>query len=244
MKLCVAAFVLSTTTIVVNSITSPSDSTTAPYSADPSGLHSFAKYPGRHLGDNEKCGKLTCTTGTGFIDCIDGYVDPPTNSITCQQACTNAGGSCCTGSGSGDACVGFTGRICPDGSCGGSSACQDATTCIGCVVNSCLNNQACYRANVGSAENSCQVAISCQIQNGQTPGSVASISDSCNAQAACQNVGGSIGKIESSCNFQFSCQDMAKDGGDINKVKNRKLLYRFRIRRCLRWLYGPNLPRW
>ena len=221
MKLRIAAFVL-TVSHFVNSI---SASVAVAHSAEPDGHFSVAgtnangEYLGRNLKDDgEKCGKLTCTAGTGFIDCVNGYVDHPTNSKTCQQACTDAGGSCCSGSGGGDACVGFSGRICPDGSCGGSAACQSAT--IGCVVNSCFDNQACYRTNIGSALNSCGFALSCQIQNGQTPGSIASISDGCNARAACQNVGGSIGKIESSCNFEFSCQEMAKDGGDINKVRS------------------------
>ena len=201
----IAAFVL-TVSHIVNSISaSASSSVAVAHSAVPDGHYSVA-YLGRNLkDDSKKCGKLTCTAGTGFIDCVNGFVDPPTNSKTCQQACTDAGGSCCSGSGNGDACVGF------------STACQSAT--IGCVVNSCFDNQACYRANIGSTLNSCGFALSCQIQNGQTPGSVASISDGCNARAACQNVGGSIGKIESSCNFEFSCQEMAKDGGDINKVR-------------------------
>lgn len=218
MMLRIAAFVL-TVSHIVNSISaSASSSVAVAHSAVPDGHYSVA-YLGRNLkDDSKKCGKLTCTAGTGFIDCVNGYVDHPTNSKTCQQACTDAGGSCCSGSGGGDACVGFSGRICPDGSCGGSAACQSAT--IGCVVNSCFDNQACYRANIGSALNSCGFPLSCQIQNSQTPGSIASISDGCNARASCQNVGGSIGKIESSCNFDFSCQEMAKDGGDINKVRS------------------------
>lgn len=93
----------------------------------------------------------------GYVDCVNGFVRGD-STTTCETAC---GGSCCVGQ---EACRQFTGKVCRDGSCGGSNACVRAT--IPWVVNSCTSNSAsggsaCFQAgaektNIGAMVNSCQ----------------------------------------------------------------------------------------
>jgi len=63
-----------------------------------------------------------------------------------------------------DACVGFTGKVCKDGSCNGYKACENAN--ISSVVNSCVGRSACVKA-------------------GYLGGSIGNIVDSCKYEAAC-----------------------------------------------------------
>ena len=104
----------------------------------------------------------------GYVDCVDGYVAGTSESELCSDRC---GGLCCTG---GNACYGFTGMVCMDGSCSGySGSCYAAN--IGHVVKSCGGfKKSCNGANIGYAINSCWQDFSCY---GATLGTVL---DSCN----------------------------------------------------------------
>ena len=72
------------------------------------------------------------------FECVGGIVSGDTK--TCHDECA---GGCCTFDDGGslfDACDGFTGKVCRDGSCNGEQACDGAT--IKSVVNSCRGKNA------------------------------------------------------------------------------------------------------
>ncbi len=121
---------------------------------------------------------------------------------SCQTECN---GKCCSGT---DACTGFTGKICKDGSCNLDKACYFAS--IPLVVNSCKGEYSCYYADrVGNIVNSCNGNSSCYHFGWYSPGNeTRHIRDSCNGFEACDSVAyyGSIGNITSSCNATHACR--------------------------------------
>ena len=102
----------------------------------------------------------TCTAG--FVDCKDGFLASDSKK-SCKDAC-GKNKKCCVDDGGDDACVGFTGKVCKDGSCNGYKACENAN--ISSVVNSCVGRSACVKA-------------------GYLGGSIGNIVDSCKYEAAC-----------------------------------------------------------
>ena len=152
----------------------------------------------------------------GSVDCDKGFVlgDPTTS---CETACA---GACCVGT---DACTGFTGKVCKDGSCDGIKACQDST--IPWVVNSCKGSRyACFLlGNVGNIVNSCQGTYACNAMGRDQnsiycpfgPGTVGEIRDSCIGNHACSWMsynGGTVGHVINSCRAKKACQYVANKG--------------------------------
>jgi len=154
-----------------------------------------------------------CANGVDPIKCVDGKKEGTETS--CKDACAATGGSCCTYAYDGyygglvaDACSGFNGSVCPDGSCYGSSACQDAN--IGLVVNGCTGYYACAKA-------------------GFMGGYIGMIIDSCkNGAYTCYAAGydsGTIGQIVSSCagtpdvSADYACAYAARSGSTISGMK-------------------------
>ena len=156
----------------------------------------------------------------GYVDCVNGFVRGD-STTTCETAC---GGSCCVGQ---EACRQFTGKVCRDGSCGGSNACVRAT--IPWVVNSCTSNSAsggsaCFQAgaektNIGAMVNSCQGWSACFTLGGGNVGGcrtcigkVGEIRNSCLGDLACKRLsyaGGQVGNIMSSCKGVQACENVA-----------------------------------
>ena len=96
---------------------------------------------------------LTATCDAGFVTCCRGFEGEcdadgnPTSDTTCMDVCSNGAGGydCCrndSGTGDVNACTGFTGKVCRDGSCS-------------------LGDKACNLANVGEIINGCQGKMSC-----------------------------------------------------------------------------------
>ncbi len=140
------------------------------------------------------------STCAEFVTCDSGLLSDGSG-ITCFAACN---GDCCTytdGSGiSTDACYGFTGKVCKDGSCSGILACAYAT--IPSVVKSCEGKYACQGAGIYG-------------------GSIIKIADSCHGDIACRYVGagyGSIGSITGSCIGYFACHGMASEYGKVGNL--------------------------
>ena len=165
-----------------------------------------------------------CSTGVDFVDCTGGYLVGDT-SVSCATAC---GGNCCVDT---QACFMFTGKVCKDGSCGGSFACAYAK--IPLVVNSCKNSSyQCYMAGSGAhgssiagMKNSCNGASSCQylgMGNAAGAGKVGYVIDSCNGFVGCSNAGytGTIGLLKNSCNGDYACVDLARNGGKSGNVRD------------------------
>ncbi|EJK48852.1 hypothetical protein THAOC_32317 [Thalassiosira oceanica] len=144
----------------------------------------------------------------GFINCVNGYVEGSKPPVSCKDECQSTGTPLCCIGGNGEppydnsyyyACTGFTGMICPDGSCNGTSACAYST--IPEVVDSCVGYDSCYVAgyakegaatSVGSMNGSCKGRRSC-----------AGLAYATNATS------NTIGNITNSCLGEFSCIDIA-----------------------------------
>ncbi len=150
----------------------------------------------------------TATCSAGIVNCNKGkVVGNPTTS--CYDECGGAGGACCQGT---DACTGFTGKVCKDGSCDGTDACKNAF--ILSVVNGCKGDRACDRA-------------------GYDGGLISSIVNSCFGYRTCQMVaenGGRVGDIIGSCDYDpadpdaefyygFACHYLGRNGGRVGDVK-------------------------
>lgn len=162
-----------------------------------------------------------CPVENGMVTCVNGYVevDGQVTDTTCDVAC---GEKCCVGEYTNEdgeiynACDGFSGKICLDGtSCIGSNACRFAN--IESVVYSCHGYEACYWvAGEGSlpvkkVHNSCLGNETCS-GAADYGGSISKIVDSCVGSYACfyaangytydddaDDMGGSIDEIVGSC---------------------------------------------
>ncbi len=86
-----------------------------------------------------------CTAG--YVNCLYGKVRIRSYTRPCAYACE---GKCCVGY---DACDGFTGKVCKDGSCNGKAACSKAD--IPFVIDSCKGDNACLGARLASSLNGC-----------------------------------------------------------------------------------------
>ncbi len=140
------------------------------------------------------------STCAEFVECEGGNLADGSGT-TCFGACDN-GNDCCDGGGGIDACGGFTGKVCKDGSCSGYQACTGAK--IPTVVNSCKGTNACRSA-------------------GFYGGAIIEIIDSCYGSEACRYVGalfGSIGSITGSCIYDFACHGMATEYGKVGNLLN------------------------
>ena len=130
----------------------------------------------------------------GYVNCVGGYLADSDRSITCVDACMDAGGTnplCCDGDTA--PCDGTTGKICKDGSCNGNFACNYAV--FEAVVNGCKGESACdnmgYYAAHGAGEiiNSCDGYKSCYKAGYGDGGGMRGLENSCNANQACQQLG-------------------------------------------------------
>jgi len=153
-----------------------------------------------------------------YVTCVNGHVkgDPD---VTCFEACDN-GANCCSGI---DACKGFSGRVCKDGSCNGLMACMHAN--IPWVVGSCSKFGACFKAGYGmgsieSIVDSCNGEVSCY-KAAAYFGSIGKIQSSCNGLDACNWLGydnGLVGDVLGSCNADSGCDGTSWDGGSIGSI--------------------------
>jgi hypothetical protein len=158
----------------------------------------------------------TSCPANNYIICADGFDE---NGISCATACN---GQCCVGF---DACTGFTGKICRDGSCNGYKACKSSIVPL--VVNSCENDSACAYAGrggtMGQIVNSCTDMYACYKLGWN--GFVGNVQDSCNGLYACRkggSSGGSIGSITRSCNDYQGCfsAGVGSNGGILTDMKD------------------------
>ena len=163
----------------------------------------------------------TCDEGN-IVTCVNGFdVNSPGGATSCYESC---GGDCCFYGGS-DACIGFTGKVCKDGSCSGAVACEYAN--IPLVVNSCIGYWACTRAgfydgSIGNVIDSCNDRFAC-VKAGYAYGSIRNVHDSCNGYIACATAGAqfaSIGNIYHSCNGDRACLDLGYYIGQVGDVIN------------------------
>ena len=166
----------------------------------------------------------TCAAAD-FVECKDGVLVSD-GVTTCYAECD---GDCCKGFDDNgdpvDACIGFTGKVCKDGSCNGYKACVDAT--IPSVVNSCKDREACYYAHAGSdggsiksMVDSCNGKYACN-RVAMFDGTIGNIIGSCNEDHACASAAffvGTIGNIIGSCNDRYACNDAAFLYGSIGDI--------------------------
>ena len=149
------------------------------------------------------------------VTCAGGTVDGGT--ATCAAAC---GGECCTGD---EACEGFSGEVCKDGSCAGARACKQSV--IGLVKDGCQGDDACrYVAGqnglLGEVDSGCNGERACYRTADYTGsfggGSIGLIQNSCLGSKACYFTAvseGSIGSIVGSCNAERACESAAANKG-------------------------------
>ena len=158
------------------------------------------------------------TECTDHVTCAGGYGVGTNNQVTCEEACQGQNGEqlCCDGTYFDpdgypyQACDGFTGRVCKDGSCSGHYSCYYAN--IDSVVNSCIGKGSCkevaYRGGkVTEIVNSCEGLNSCYYLAAQK-GKIGTVSSSCNKESSCEGAAaynGFIADITSSCNDLRSC---------------------------------------
>lgn len=192
--------------------------------------------------DDSSSRELQGWCSEGFVDCSAGM--DSTSSSTCAASCIVGGISkCCSGS---NACSGFTGKVCKDGtSCIGDCACDNAV--IPQVKNSCTGNFACFEVGmsggtVGNIQDSCIGADACNhlayagctVGEGDIQGSctapsscnricqygvsVGYITNSCTADRACEKAAmyGTVGNIVNSCTAQWACQYSGNSGATGN----------------------------
>ena len=69
--------------------------------------------------------------------------------MTCADAC---GGLCCEDT---NACMGFTGKVCKDGSCSGQYSCINAN--IGFLKDGCKGEFSCSAMKASAVSTSCKV---------------------------------------------------------------------------------------
>ncbi len=185
--------------------------------ADASSLSS--SFSSKDLGRRELVGPAWCTEG--YVDCVNGYIAGTTNFIpdnSCTAACIDSANpgppKCCYGK---QACTGFTGKVCKDGtSCMGPYACLGAKN-IPQVKNSCQGNKACKSVAAPATG------------VGGVAGTVGNIINSCNGDYSCYALGfngGTVGYIESSCTARHACNAIALDGGTVGNIKNSCTAYK------------------
>ena len=200
------------------------------------GLQGTSTNPTNH--DSPYSTPSTCAE-SDFVDCVNGFLVRSNDATTCAAACLDVNGDakCCSGT---DACTGFTGKVCKDGSCSGLSACLDAN--IPEVINSCKpwdesqdysssntqgndinpNGEGVYQPNPHQyGDESC-----IRLNNGSTQANIdaTTVVDSCWGTWACWEVAksGRVGKIENSCHsswYTSACGYMGSVGdvgvGDV-----------------------------
>jgi hypothetical protein len=155
-----------------------------------------------------------------IVTCANGFdVNSPYGATTCFVSC---GDLCCAISDS-NACEGFTGKVCKDGSCSGAAACRNAH--IPLVVNSCKGYHACARmgdgGSIGNLNDSCNGERACELA-GVDEGSIGNVNDSCIGVRACYRLGyhrGQVGNIINSCGAK-ACESAASGGGTIGSITN------------------------
>jgi len=153
---------------------------------------------------------VTCEAG--YIECDNGMAVIDGIAIPCKEACRQDDGtlSCCNGNWwyedyffEGDACRGFSGKVCKDGSCRGGNACRNAN--IDYVVNSCIDgwmdSATCQSAQIYRAVNSCNGYYSCLRTEANY------VSNSCNLDFSCYDAS-VCGDIVDSCNTDCECLDL------------------------------------
>ena len=173
------------------------------------------------------------TCDAGYVQCFNGFEvddDGEVNyGVSCGQAC---GTDCCEGEFTNpdtgvttNACDGFSGRVCRDGSCYGEQACFKAY--ISSVIAGCIGYGACFYASYDSptyiekVHSSCIGFRACDGAADYT-GFIYEIVDSCQGDYACTylaNGFGSIPEVRNSCIEANSCY-AALFGGSINKIVN------------------------
>ena len=128
-----------------------------------------------------------------IVTCVNGFdVNSPGGTTSCYDSCA---GDCCFYGGS-DACIGFTGKVCKDGSCSGAAACKNAN--IPLVVYSCKGYQACEIAGFGGGTigivNDSGNEDRDGFKAGFLSGSMGGMNDWCKGKRACYGLGSTSGK--------------------------------------------------
>jgi len=180
---------------------------------------------------------VNCALAENVVKCVGGFVVNDDGSPSATSCFTECADKCCSStgeSGGANACPGFTGSVCRDGSCIGQLACEDAGNdggFIGLIEGaSCVGLEACYRAGhegrVDSIKDASCVGTKPCFYAGQGGGHVNSITDaSCVGTSACQYAGMS-GRVDSikdaSCLGTSSCAaaGYGGEGGEgVNSIK-------------------------
>ena len=168
----------------------------------------------------------------GYVKCFNGFEVGSNPKRKCSEAC---GLKCCNGD---QACDGFSGSVCKDGSCSGDAACYYAI--IPDVVKSCIGDESCrevanqsqseVKGIVGRIVNSCKEENACFRL--ASKGKVGEIRDSCIGKNSCVEVGNGGGSAESrstvgdligSCQGEAACNSLGanNDGtkGEVGEVR-------------------------
>ncbi len=166
----------------------------------------------------------TCTAG--FVECEDGILVSD-DTTTCFADCD---GNCCTyydlNDNPVDACVGFTGKVCKDGSCNGFNASCNKKATIPSVVNSCKDYGACrfaggYGGSIKSMVDSCIGIYACH-GAAYYGGTIGNIIGSCFGEYyTCMSAVmtyGSIGDITESCMGYIACDDIGQVYGKVGNI--------------------------
>jgi hypothetical protein len=216
---------LGTDTVVTNGLTATSTVTQQNSVGVDAGI---LENPAATAADAISSEITTASTCNAFVNCVDGKDSSDgTGTTKCFDTCD---GDCCTyDDGAGgyfDACEGFTGKVCTDGSCNGDSACLDAN--IPSVVKSCIGDFACASAgadggSIGNVNDSCEGASAC-FQLAHQNGKVGNVLNSCIGQNACEYAafdGGFIGSITDSCkDGAQACSVLGFRYGNVGDILN------------------------
>ena len=151
-----------------------------------------------------------CPVDVGYVQCFNGYEvydNGDYTGDTCAEAC---GGECCVGDFTNpdtgvttNACDGFSGRVCKDG-------------------NSCIGEQACFRAYIRSVISGCKGDGACFYASYDSPTYIEKVHSSCNGFRACDGAadyGGFIDYIVDSCQGDYACTYLANEYGSVSKVR-------------------------
>ena len=198
------------------------------------GTNSNKPIAGGSYSPIDNIAKADNTCDEGYVLCYNGdEVDSSgyATGKTCKDAC---GTECCVGEytdpNTGEtynACDGFSGQVCKDGSCNGELACYNAF--ILSVIDGCKGNGACNFAAYGSPyyiekiHGSCNGFRACDVA-ADYGGAIFEIVDSCQGDYACNYLangeGSYVRKVQDSCINYLSCYSAAVNGGSIDEIVN------------------------